>query len=146
MKKLLAVLVLFGITAAIVGCEAKGKVDDNGVKAKVDTKDLRTLLRHPAGPRRDDRCVVAGRASPRPRIYVVPHTRQGSHTDARALPLRAPGQEVCMLTILLIVLLLMVVVGVSPAWPYSRDWGYYPSGAATIVLLLVIILLFSRGI
>jgi len=43
-------------------------------------------------------------------------------------------------TILLIVLVLMLV-GVIPTWPYSREWGYAPSGALGLVLLVVIILL-----
>ena len=42
-----------------------------------------------------------------------------------------------MLTILLIVLVL-ILVGALPSWPYSRGWGYYPSGG---VGLLVVVLL-----
>jgi hypothetical protein len=38
MRKLLVVFLLLGLTTAIVGCQASGKVDDDGVKAKVDTK------------------------------------------------------------------------------------------------------------
>lgn len=45
-----------------------------------------------------------------------------------------------MLTILVIVLILMLI-GVFPAWPYSRGWGYYPSGGLGIVVLILIILL-----
>ena len=44
-----------------------------------------------------------------------------------------------MSTILLIVLVL-VLVGALPAWPHSRQWGYYPSGALGTVLLIVLIL------
>lgn len=43
-------------------------------------------------------------------------------------------------TILLIILILLLV-GAAPAWPYSRGWGYYPSGALGLLLLIVIILL-----
>jgi hypothetical protein len=43
-------------------------------------------------------------------------------------------------TILLIVLIL-VLVGALPSWPYSSGWGYYPSGAVGLVVLVVIILL-----
>ncbi|MBI3760089.1 MAG: DUF3309 domain-containing protein [Deltaproteobacteria bacterium] len=43
-------------------------------------------------------------------------------------------------TVLLIVLILMLV-GAAPAWPYSRNWGYYPSGGLGLVLLIVIVLL-----
>lgn len=43
-------------------------------------------------------------------------------------------------TILLIVLLLMLV-GAIPAWPHSRDWGYYPSGGLGLVVAILIVLL-----
>ena len=43
-------------------------------------------------------------------------------------------------TILLIVLVLMLL-GVIPTWPHSREWGYAPSGVLGVVLLVVIILL-----
>lgn len=44
-----------------------------------------------------------------------------------------------MLLILLIVLLILAL-GSLPAWPYSRGWGYYPSGGLGLVLLIVLIL------
>jgi len=43
-------------------------------------------------------------------------------------------------TILLIVLILMLL-GALPSWPYSRGWGYYPSGIFGVVLLVIIVLL-----
>lgn len=49
-----------------------------------------------------------------------------------------------MLIILLVVILLLSV-GSFPAWPYSRDWGYYPSGGlGLVVVILVILLLMGR--
>jgi hypothetical protein len=47
-----------------------------------------------------------------------------------------------MYTILLIVLVLMLI-GALPAWPYSSSWGYYPSGGLglVVVILLVLVLL-----
>lgn len=42
-------------------------------------------------------------------------------------------------TILLIILILMLV-GALPAWPHSKGWGYYPSGALGTVLLVILIL------
>lgn len=47
-------------------------------------------------------------------------------------------------TILLIILVLMLV-GVIPAWPHSRSWGYGPSGiVGVIVVVLVVLLLMGR--
>lgn len=47
-------------------------------------------------------------------------------------------------TILLIILILLLL-GAIPAWPYSRGWGYYPSGIiGTILLILLILILLGR--
>jgi hypothetical protein len=43
-------------------------------------------------------------------------------------------------TILLIVVILLLI-GAAPAWPYSRGWGYAPTGGLGLVLVIVIILL-----
>ncbi len=43
-------------------------------------------------------------------------------------------------TILLIILILLLI-GAIPSWPYSRGWGYYPSGAIGLLLVIIIILL-----
>jgi hypothetical protein len=45
-----------------------------------------------------------------------------------------------MITILLIVLILLAV-GALPTYPYSRNWGYYPSGGAGLILMILLILL-----
>lgn len=44
-----------------------------------------------------------------------------------------------MNTIVLVILILLLV-GAFPAWPYSRSWGYYPSGGLGLVLIIVLIL------
>jgi len=44
-----------------------------------------------------------------------------------------------MRTILLVILILLIV-GALPTWPYSSGWGYYPSGGLGLVLLILIIL------
>ena len=43
-------------------------------------------------------------------------------------------------TILLIILILLLL-GALPSWPYSRGWGYYPSGGLGLLLVILIILL-----
>ena len=42
-------------------------------------------------------------------------------------------------TILLIILVLLLI-GALPAWPYSSGWGYWPSGGLGVILLIIIIL------
>jgi hypothetical protein len=43
-------------------------------------------------------------------------------------------------TILLIILILLLL-GALPTWPYSSGWGYYPSGGLGLILLIVVVLL-----
>jgi hypothetical protein len=50
-----------------------------------------------------------------------------------------------MVTILVIILLLLLI-GAFPAWPYSRAWGYYPSGGIGLILLIVVVLLLLQVI
>jgi hypothetical protein len=45
------------------------------------------------------------------------------------------------LGILLLIVLFVLMVGVVPAWPHSRNWGYAPSGGLGLVLLIVFVLL-----
>ena len=48
--------------------------------------------------------------------------------------------------LILSILLLLLTFGSFPAWPYSRGWGYYPSGGLGLVLLIVlIVVLFNHG-
>ena len=46
-----------------------------------------------------------------------------------------------MLGTILIIILILLLLGSLPTWPYSGGWGYYPSGGAGLILLIVIILL-----
>ena len=50
-----------------------------------------------------------------------------------------------MITILLVILIL-AFLGVIPTWPYSRNWGYYPSGGLGLIVLIIIVLLLLRVI
>jgi hypothetical protein len=45
---------------------------------------------------------------------------------------------------LLLALLVILMVFSAPAWPYSAGWGYYPSGGALMLLLILAIVFFSR--
>ncbi|HTW64176.1 MAG TPA: DUF3309 domain-containing protein [Bryobacteraceae bacterium] len=50
-----------------------------------------------------------------------------------------------MVRTLLLIILIVLLLGLLPAWPYSTGWGYYPSGGLGLVLLIVIVLmLFGR--
>jgi len=43
----------------------------------------------------------------------------------------------------LFLLLIVLVIATMPAWPYSRDWGYYPSGLAALVVSVLILMAIS---
>jgi hypothetical protein len=47
-----------------------------------------------------------------------------------------------MMTILLVILILMLL-GAVPAWPYSRGWGYAPSGGLGLVVLILLVLVLT---
>lgn len=43
--------------------------------------------------------------------------------------------------LVLLILLILLLIGALPLWPYSTNWGYYPGGGLGLILLIVIILL-----
>jgi hypothetical protein len=51
-----------------------------------------------------------------------------------------------MLGTILIIILILLLLGAIPSWPYSRGWGYYPSGLLGLILLIVIILVLLKYI
>ena len=46
--------------------------------------------------------------------------------------------------LVLIIIIIILLLGALPTWPYSANWGYYPSGGLGLVLLILIILLLMR--
>jgi uncharacterized protein DUF3309 len=47
------------------------------------------------------------------------------------------------MTTILLVIVILLLLGALPTWPYSSGWGYYPSGGLGLVLLILIILLLT---
>jgi Protein of unknown function (DUF3309) len=45
------------------------------------------------------------------------------------------------LRIVLLVILILLLIGAFPVWPYSASWGYYPSGGLGLVVLILIVML-----
>ncbi|MBV9074019.1 MAG: DUF3309 domain-containing protein [Acidobacteria bacterium] len=51
-----------------------------------------------------------------------------------------------MLRLVLVLLIVLLLIGSLPTWPYSSGWGYYPSGGLGLLLVIVIVLaLMNRG-
>lgn len=48
--------------------------------------------------------------------------------------------------LLLVIVLVLLLIGLLPAWPYSAGWGFFPSGGVLVLLVLVIVVAFlARG-
>ncbi|HJT14649.1 MAG TPA: DUF3309 family protein [Dongiaceae bacterium] len=48
-----------------------------------------------------------------------------------------------MLGTILLIILILLLIGAVPAWPYSRSWGYAPSGLLTILVIVAIVALLT---
>ncbi len=48
-----------------------------------------------------------------------------------------------MLGTILLIILILLLIGAIPAWPYSRSWGYAPSGLLTILVIVAVIALLT---
>ena len=48
--------------------------------------------------------------------------------------------------LILLIILILLLFGAVPTWPYSRRWGYWPSGTIGLILLIVIILVLTQQI
>jgi len=51
-----------------------------------------------------------------------------------------------MLRTILLIVLILLLLGALPTWPYSTGWGYYPSGGLGLVLLIVVILVLAKRV
>jgi hypothetical protein len=82
---------------------------------------------------------------PQKRLHLR-HMRRGMGVALSWVPVARVGNQRRrkerrkMLSTILIVVLVLMVLGAFPAWPYSRGWGYFPSGLLGIVLLVFLIL------
>ena len=48
--------------------------------------------------------------------------------------------------VILLIILVLLVIGAIPTWPYSRNWGPYPSSGLGVIFLIVLVLLLLRVI
>jgi hypothetical protein len=57
--------------------------------------------------------------------------------------LHRSGEEVAAVITILMVVLVLMLLGSVPAWPYSREWGYAPSGTLTLIVLILVLMMAS---
>jgi hypothetical protein len=75
-------------------------------------------------------------------VALVACGRRGVYLLA-ALPV---NEETRMLSTILIIILILLLVGALPTWPYSSGWGYYPGGGLGLILIIVIVLVLAGRI
>ena len=46
-----------------------------------------------------------------------------------------------MLGTILLIILILILIGALPTWPYSSGWGYYPSSGVGLILIIIVVLL-----
>ena len=78
---------------------------------------------------------IAGRTTSRTGWRSSRTGRSPRRTSAR------PTRRLRMLGTILLIILILILIGALPTWPYSSGWGYYPSGGIGLILIIVIVLL-----
>jgi hypothetical protein len=73
-------------------------------------------------------------------VHLV--TTSFAGVDATTHRDRILGRGGAMITVLLVVVVLMLL-GALPAWPHSRQWGYYPRGGLGLVVLVLVVLMLA---
>lgn len=51
-----------------------------------------------------------------------------------------------MLGTILLIVLILLLIGALPSWPYSNSWGYYPSGGVGLVVVVVLLLVVTGNL
>ena len=72
----------------------------------------------------------------------MPDPEYASETASPAW-LAAPKRcdEKLTMNLIILIIVIILLIGALPTWPYSTGWGYYPSGGLGLILIIVIILL-----
>ncbi len=56
---------------------------------------------------------------------------------------RSDEETIMSLTTILLIILVLMLIGAMPTWPHSQGWGYFPSGALGIVVLILLVMLLT---
>jgi Protein of unknown function (DUF3309) len=58
-----------------------------------------------------------------------------------ALEAHLTNKTILQMRFILLLILLLLVIGALPTWPYSAEWGYYPSGLGLILVIILLVVL-----
>jgi hypothetical protein len=67
----------------------------------------------------------------------------GTDPAIELVPSMSRGRFAMSLGTILLIVLVILLLGALPAWPYSTGWGYYPSGGLGLLLIVLLILVFT---
>jgi Protein of unknown function (DUF3309) len=70
----------------------------------------------------------------------APERFSGNRMSCRAFSVREKKQNGDQMRLVLLIIVIVLLLGALPVWPYSASWGYYPGGGLGLVLLILIIL------
>ena len=70
-------------------------------------------------------------------------TRKPTCAYGLRVPVTSDSTESEFMSTILLIILVLLVVGALPTWPYSTGWGYYPSGGLGLVVIIVLILVLT---
>ena len=86
-----------------------------------------------------------GRLGPVARLFSLPRLcgLGGRHagTKVRKLALEPRRTQEATMRFILFIIVIILLLGALPTWPYSTGWGYYPSGGLGLILIILLILL-----
>jgi hypothetical protein len=81
----------------------------------------------------------------RKRLLPAPESRSVREANSasnakKGLPCAEGNRYFAAMRTILIIILILLLIGALPTWPYSTGWGYYPVGGVGLILLILIIL------
>jgi hypothetical protein len=74
-------------------------------------------------------------------LTVPPLVRRRYLGVAASYPRCFQMEVIMSLGTILLIILILLLIGALPSWPYSSGWGYYPSGGLGLVVIIILILL-----
>ena len=81
--------------------------------------------------------ITVGTYGP-PRLFLM---TQISGRSRQLRPCCFQMEVIMSLGTILLIILILLLIGALPSWPYSSGWGYYPSGGLGLVVIIILILL-----
>jgi hypothetical protein len=79
-------------------------------------------------------------------LYAILLTEQSTPGAGLSLIADFTAGGFAVVGLLILIILILILIGGLPAWPYARGWGYGPSGVVGLLVVILIVLLLLRYI